>query len=641
MNSILLLLILQPLLTGIILYHCKNTKTIWRISIAVVGVLFALSGFLLLSGEECQLLLPMFSHFGIGFQTNPLGNVYAVLATGGWLVSILVSSDYFQGNTTALNRYYASLFLALSGTLGVFYAVDLFTLVIFFELMSLSSYLWVMHNQTESAIKASQIYLSFGIAGGLSLLFGIFALSTVTTDLRLTALQGYFATEALQEQALMPAFFLLLGFGAKAGLFLIHDWMPTAYTASPAPSSGLLSGILSKCGVYGILLVAVYLVPQLRNFATLLLILSVFNMLIGAGAAFLSGNLKRTFAFSSVSQMGFIFWGIAFSCLLGSHNSFAIYGTLFHMVNHSLLKILLYSLSGVVEKETNTLELDDLKGFGRGKPWFHGLFLLCAVTMGGVPLFSGYISKTLLHESVVEYMHYFPYLTGRFFYLYEWAFLLAGGCTVAYMLKLYDCLFLQTGKTKTTDSSTLNTILPLATVGLVLLGLGMTANVSFAWLSHYTEDFFGVHALGEVDYFSWTNLKGGLTSIAIGLVLFATFKTMTKNLEVPEFTEKLNPDDNFIEKLYRPMISYGSLIFAVCMRIFDVFLETIALRISQRGFKPLAIPETFYYGQENKAKKKDMAVRITQSLAYSLLMFGIGFIFTIVYLLVVGGTLSY
>lgn len=641
MELMLITLIVAPLLIAVVLSQVKGNFVLWLTSFLASGCLFAMSLILLLQDASVSLLLPFFSHFGVGFVTTPFALVYAVVATGCWTVSIAVSRDYFLHEPKHLSRYYAALFLALGGTLGVFFADDLFTLVVFFEIMSLSSYLWVVHTQKKDAIYASEIYLGFGIAGGLCILYGIFGLSGLSDTLRISQLSTVFADGYDQGKAVWSCFFLFLGFGAKAGVFFIHDWMPTTYTASPAPASGLLSGILSKCGVYGILVVVVKIIPEVHSFASLILFLSVLNMLIGAGAAVLSGNLKRTLAFSSVSQMGFIFWGIAFISLLENHNTLAVYGTVFHMINHSLLKTLLFSISGIIFIRTGTLELEELRGYGRGKPWLQGLFLVGGLTIGGVPLFSGYISKTLLHEAVVEYVHYYPYATGGMFYLYEWAFLLAGGCTVAYMLKLYTCLFVaKPVKDWGTEAyASKKTLLALSAVALCLPILGMTANQSFAWIGAYTAPFFDVHPVDEVHYFAWVNLKGGLTSLAIGVVLFLAQKNICKNLNIPEFSEKLKASDNFIEKLYIPAIRIASLMFAVIMRLFDVSLETVALRVSQRNFKPLAIPETFFYGQENVEKKKRMEVAINESLAYSLLMFGLGFIFIIVYLLVVGGTI--
>lgn len=643
MEYLVVSLVFAPLLLGIVLFFVKGDGLRWSAALLGSGLLLVISLLLMWQKPDITfhvpLILPLSSHMGIGFATNSFALLYAPIACGAWLVSIVISKDYFSKDKALLNRYYAAIFLALSGTMGVFFAWNLFTLVFFFEIMSLSSYLWVLHKQDQDAIDASNIYLSFGIAGGLCILYGIFALTPYSQSLEIATLSLDFA----EVDLVWPCFFLLLGFGAKAGLFFIHDWMPTSYTASPAPATGLLSGILSKCGVYGILVFMLNIIPLDYGFAKFLMVISVFNMLIGGVAALLSGNLKRTLAFSSVSQMGFIFWGIAYTNMLGYHNTVAAYGTLFHMINHSLIKVLLFSLSGLVLCQAKTLELDDLRGFGRGKPWFQGLFLVGASATAGIPLCSGYVSKTLLHESVVEFMYCYPTLAMQHFYLYEWAFLLAGGLTTAYMLKLYFCFFREKGdkEWQKTPLASKKTMIALSAVAGILLILGLTPNISFGFFGEYTSDFFGIHPEETIDYFSWTNLKGSLTSLLLGAVIFMAYYSYSTSVESSMYQEKIKPTENFIEKLYLPAIGICSLVLSVLLRLFDVALEAVAQRVSQRGFKALEIPETFFYGEDNVAEKKNAEVHISQSLAFSLLMFGIGFIFTIVYLLVVGGTLSY
>ena len=114
-------------------------------------------------------------------------------------------------------------------------------------------------------------------------------------------------------------------------------------------------------------------------------------------------DLKRTLACSSMSQIGFILVGIGMQGLLGEENALAVHGTLLHMVNHSLIKLVLFMAAGVIYFNVHELDLNVLRGYGRKKPLLKGIFLTGALAMGGMPLFAGYVSKTLLHESIVEY----------------------------------------------------------------------------------------------------------------------------------------------------------------------------------------------------------------------------------------------
>lgn len=637
----LLFFILSPLFFGLVLYTIEGERPLWYASVVGGTVFLTMSVFFLLNGEGISLFLPLLSHFGLRFQYESFSALYAVMTCFLWLVSILSSRDYFSGNTAHLNRYYASLFLTLTGCLGVFFATDLWTLFVFFELMSFASYLWVLHKEDSAAIKGSSLYLAYGVVGGMSILLGLFILSGFTLDLELNHLYSQFAETSLWKESRTACLFLFLGFGAKAGVMFLHDWLPPSYTAAPSPSTGLLTGILSKVGIYGIMIVLFRILPYDRDFTVFVLFLASMNMLLGAMVGFLSGDIKRTFACSSISQIGFILWGVAFVNLLEEHNTLAAYGTLFHMVNHSLIKILLFCLVGVLYRSAGTTKLEDLRGFGKGKHWFQGLFTVAALALGGMPLFSGYVSKTLLHEAIVEYMHYFETLP--LFFLYEWLFLLSGGFTVAYLLKVYSCLFWSNPErdwSKEGDCSK-TTLMGLSVVAMCLLILGLSPNLSFAWMGEWTADFFHIHTEDSIAYFTWTNLRGALISITIGVMLYYFNHLFAKNTNTQEYREYISPEDTLYVQVYRPAIQGLSLAFAVLMRIADVALETLAVGCSQRYFHSLTIPETFYYGEENQVKKKSMEVHISHSLAYSLLMFGLGFIFTIVYLLVVGGMMSY
>ena len=174
-----------------------------------------------------------------------------------------------------------------------------------------------------------------------------------------------------------------------------------------------------------------------------LLFLGVVTMLLGGILALLSVNLKRTLACSSMSQIGFILVGISMQTLLGEHSAIAAGGTVLHMVNHSMIKLVLFVCAGIIYMNLHRLNLNDMKGWGRGKPFLTAVFLLGALDICGIPPFGGYISKTLLHESIVEYA---SMLSGASYFVIkccEYLFMFTGGLTVAYMTKLFVCIFVE------------------------------------------------------------------------------------------------------------------------------------------------------------------------------------------------------
>ena len=231
-----------------------------------------------------------------------------------------------------------------------------------------------------------------------------------------------------------------MGFLAKAGAFPLHIWLPTAHPAAPAPASGVLSGVIIKSGIFGLLVLSTQVFRFQALWGNLMLCLGLVTMVLGAVLAVCSIDLKRTLACSSVSQIGFILVGIGMQCLLGEEGAVAASGTLLHVVNHSSIKFILFPMAGVIYCAAHRLDLNQLRGFGRGKPWLMVIAAIPMLSLAGVPGFGGYVSKTLLHEAMVEYIHHGG---GALYAAAEWVFLITGGLTVAYLLKLFITLFVE------------------------------------------------------------------------------------------------------------------------------------------------------------------------------------------------------
>ena len=232
--------------------------------------------------------------------------------------------------------------------------------------MSFTSYVWVAHDESEGALRSAATYLAVAVTGGLVMLMGLFLLYDLCGTLSFTELPA--AVAAVRESGGLTASTqgedavlslsggsaagippltqlyaaggcLLFGFGAKAGAFPLHIWLPKAHPVAPAPASALLSGILTKTGVFGVIAVTVTLFACDGKWGSLVLLLGVATMALGALLAVFSVDLKRTLACSSVSQIGFILTGIGLLALPGEEKELAARGTLLHMVNHSLFKL--------------------------------------------------------------------------------------------------------------------------------------------------------------------------------------------------------------------------------------------------------------------------------------------------------------
>ena len=562
----LLLLILLPLMGSVplLLTRSENESGLGRWSCAVTGLTLLVMVLAVCTRFGVSLDIPL---CGIHFTLDGFRAIYGLVVSFMWFVSALLTPQYFRGHHH-LRRYHFFFLLCLSFTLGVFLSADLYTTFLFFELMSLSSYAWVVQEESPDALDAGKTYLTIAVLGGLVTLMGLFLLWNAVGTLTISEL--YEAAKACPRKGTIwvASICILFGFGAKAGMFPLHIWLPKAHPVGPAPASALLSGILTKSGIFGVIVVSANIFRASTAWGNMLLVLGLITMLGGAVLAVFSINLKRTLACSSMSQIGFILTGIAMGCLLGEENALAARGALLYMVNHSLFKLVLFMAAGVVYMNLHKLNLNDVRGFGRKKPILHFAFLMGAVGLMGVPGFSGYVSKTLIHEGIVEYAELLAEEgMGALALLYrgaEWIYLFSGGLTGAYMIKLYICLFWEKHPTqqiayeaKKPYMGKLSALALFLSAAIVPV-LGLTPNLTMDKIADIAGGFLNAAAPAHaVHYFSLTNIKGACISLAIGLIVYLLFirtKLMKKENGVREYVDLWPSWLDIEDRLYRPAI---------------------------------------------------------------------------------------
>lgn len=509
MIYLMLITIFLPILAAPAVYFLsrKNTGVLHGGTIAVCFCTLCLSvlPFLLHQtgkAADCALM-------GLHFTTGGLGGLYSVITALLWTLAAMFAPRYFHGKIST-PRYIFFFLLTLGATMGVFLAADLMTLFLFFEVMSLASCAWVAHEETKKALEATKTYLTISVTGGLVLLMGLFLLYHQTGTLTMRDL-----TAAANPDDLLPACLcLLFGFGTKAGIFPLHIWLPKAHPEAPAPASALLSGVLTKTGCFGAILVTLRLMSGSAVWNHILLILGMITMLTGAIPALFATQIKRILALSSLSQIGFIFTGIAMIGFAGEE-SIAAQGTILYMINHSLAKTVLFLFAGAVYCTAHTLELNELRGWGKGRPLLHVCFLSGALSLAGAPLFCGYLGKTLIHEAIAEYATE----GGMLFHVAEWVFLFAGGLTLAYLLKIYIPLFHMGEKHPEGKLRPLAAAAPIPCV--ILLPLLATVPALGSAVSSVGLSGTGITPLpADFAYYSLHNLTGIGISFAVGVAVF-------------------------------------------------------------------------------------------------------------------------
>ena len=644
MNFLLLFLVLMPIFGAFLSYLAgRNSKSLRDHLVLGLTALELLGALSLVFTGELSLVLPDVCGLGLSFRADGFRTVMAVLASTAWFMAAMPSRWYFA-HAKNRNRYYLFFLFVLGSTMGVFLSDDLYTTFVFFEMMSFSSYVWVVQEETDGAIKASESFLGIGVIGGLVALMGVFLLYHLTGDLSFVTLRESCA--AVENRRLLYAAggCLLFGFGAKAGMFPLHFWLPTAHPVAPSPASAVLSGVITKAGIFGVLVLGGKVFFHDSAWGLLILLLGTVTMLLGAVLGIFSVNLKRTLACSSMSQIGFVLVGIGMQGLLGHHNQLAVFGTVLHMINHSLIKLVLFISAGVVLENVNSLDLNTIRGWGRDKHLLKGCFLTGALTIGGIPLLSGYVSKTLLHESIVEYV---AELSSHgeataLFSAIEWLFLLAGGMTLAYMTKLFVCIFVEKPQKEHPSHGTYmdkRTAVMLVSVSAALLLMGLTPHLTMDRIADFARDFVGGEAAAhQVHYFAWVNLKGAVISLLIGAALyFGVVRTLLMKKNAQGEKEYVNrwPSWADLEKnIYRPILALLAFVGAMISRTAASLADwTVALihRVFYKKAPQTVEPRTneLFGAYSEKPVHRGL---VGETLEYELLLYGVGVVITLLYL---------
>ena len=633
MEAVIYGMIFLPFLAAGFLPLAKKNQKIESRIVTAVSVLVCILAVILRFLPDMKTGLSVFGNMGLHFSHDgSLPTILVILAAFMWLAESLFAPEYFKGAENN-SRFYTFYLLTQGALFGVFLSADLFTLFVFFEIMSLSSYVWIAQTETTDAIAVSKTYLYFSLIGGMVMLMGVFLLYHRCGSVNWDVIARTDLTDTVRY---VSGGCLLFGFGIKAGIFPLHIWLPVAHPVAPAPASALLSGILLKSGIFGILLTTKSLFPADLLWGNILLVLAVITMLLGGILGIFSTDLKRTLACSSMSQIGFILFGIACVSLLGEEITVPSAGATLHLANHALIKLVLFTISGIVYKNLHSITYNRIRGFGKGKPGLMIPFLFCACSISGIPGFSGYISKTLLHEGLVEFYTHAA-LDGQSIVFYkgmEALFLVSGACTLAYMLKLFYVLFIArspaeeaaarnpeaaakhpasskhtAGKppTKKKPYTRPVTLVVLFVPAVIMPLFGILAWQTMEKVFRLAAEFFEASPRIMVEYFSYECIKGALISILIGILIFVFNIILIRGRRTDGRDNYLNRWSrrlNLEYQIYRPLLKLLALIGTVIARSLETASTFVCYGIINliffRAEKKVVPPKDSYFGKYGK-----------------------------------------
>jgi len=330
----------------------------------------------------------------IAFNVEPLGLLFAVLASGLWMVTHLYGIGYMRGNNEKDHaRFFACFSFAIFSVMGIAFSANMFTLFLFYEALTVSTYPLVAHKGTADAIKGARTYLAILMGSSICIqMVAIIWTYAITGTLDFTAggiLEG-------QISHMMAAILLALyAFGiGKAALMPFHRWLPAAMVA-PTPVSALLHAVaVVKAGVFTMLKVGIYIFGidflAETGASDWLIWLAAYSIIAASVVAMTKDNLKARLAYSTISQLSYITLGVALATSMG------VMGGGLHMVTHAMGKITLFMCAGSIYVVTHKTEISQMTGLGRRMPVTFIAFLIGSLSIIGLPPFAGSWSKWLL-----------------------------------------------------------------------------------------------------------------------------------------------------------------------------------------------------------------------------------------------------
>jgi len=379
-----------------------NLRDSWTVAVglatftAVLGLVSPV-----MAGARPSLGLPdWMPGLGLGFEVEPLGLLFGLVASGLWILTSVYGFGYMRGHAEKnQTRFFTCFAVAIAAALGIAFAGDLITLFLFYEILTFSTYPLVTHAGTEAALKAGRVYL--GILVSTSVLFLLLAIlwtASLSDTLQFTP-GGFLPGKIEGPSAVLLLLLFSYGVG-KAALMPFHRWLPAAMVA-PTPVSALLHAVaVVKAGVFTVLKIALYVFGldflAADGLSDLLMAIAAITILAASIRALYLDNLKARLAYSTISQLSYIVLGAAIAVPA------AAMGAGMHILMHALGKITLFFVAGAVYVTAHKTEVSQLDGIGRRMPFTFGAFCIASFSIIGLPPFGGAWSKWFLVTGAFE-----------------------------------------------------------------------------------------------------------------------------------------------------------------------------------------------------------------------------------------------
>ena len=380
------------------------------------------------TGDRSLILFRLVEDIPIMFKVDRLGWLFVTIISVLWLAVGVYSLRYMDHEGDE-KRYFGFYLLLYGMLVALDFAGNLVTMYLFYELVTIVSFPLVLHNNSRESIMAALKYLFYSICGAYGGLFGIFFLYRYSPSLTFQAGGVLGAAGQGHEGILLIAVFaMLVGFGAKAGMLPLHAWLPAAHPVAPSPASAVLSGIIAKAGVLAVIRVIYYVVgPEFIRGTWVQyawMTLSLLTVFMGSLLAYREKVFKKRLAYSTVSQVSYILFGLSLLTPLG------VTGALLHVAAHAVIKCGLFLTAGVFLYRFGYSKVEQLAGMGKKMPVVMWCYTIFSLGLIGIPPTAGFISKWYLAQGSLQSD------TGVFSWLGPVVLLVSALLTAGYLLPI-------------------------------------------------------------------------------------------------------------------------------------------------------------------------------------------------------------
>ncbi len=415
--------VIIPLLAAFLITLISGKKDNWAIILSILAIICLLVlSFVGFFSSKTETLVYELSAWKIPYTIcmvmDSLTSFMLLIIHIVGLTSLMFSIRYIRHISVSW-KYYALFMLLITGMNGVIITGDLFNLFVFMEIALFSAYALVAYGSRPEEFEASFKYAIMGSISSTLILVGIGITYSATSYLTLAKI-----AEVLPQKPQVMYWvggIFLAGFGLKAAAMPFHAWLPDAHSSAPSPISSMLSGVLIKTlGVYVIIRFFYNILGAPPAFTAAFRVLGTISILIASFLAINQWDFKRLLAYSSISQIGFILLGI------GIGTPLAIFGAVFHILNHAIFKALLFYNAGAVEMATGTRDLRKLGGLNKTMPITSSTSMVGTLSVCGIPPFNGFFSKLILIIAAIQAGHF----------IYAILAVIGSILTIGYFLKL-------------------------------------------------------------------------------------------------------------------------------------------------------------------------------------------------------------